>query len=193
MRMKNTFSKALVLGVAGIVMLMGGGCKNTPVEVVCTTEEKPVCADVAAEECAQANCPVTKSTFTNRCLAEKAGAKNIQEGACKPAPNDSTMLKIDWPLKDNYITSPVTVRGQARGPWFSEGSFPVDITDAAGKSLGKGTVKAQGEWMTNDFVNFSGQVTFKKGTAKEGFVVFRRDNPSGNPENDKDLKIPVKF
>ena len=111
----------------------------------------------------------------------------------EPGVFESDVLKVDTPLAGSKISSPVTVSGQAVGPWFFEASFPVDVTDSDGNILGQGFVQAQSEWMTTDFVPFEGEVTFGPTTDTNGFIVFRKDNPSGLPEHDDSRIMPVSF
>lgn len=90
------------------------------------------------------------------------------------------------------MTSPVTLRGEARGPWFFEGSFPVQLIDNLGNEIATGVAQADGEWMTEDFVPFTATITFST-TAKSGGIVLKKDNPSGEPENDASVTVPVRF
>jgi len=52
-----------------------------PTEKPCTREYRPVCGEVQVQ-CIRAPCPPLKTTFSNRCVAENAGATNIVDGAC---------------------------------------------------------------------------------------------------------------
>lgn len=103
------------------------------------------------------------------------------------------LIEIDVPDVNAVISSPVTVSGKARGPWYFEASFPVQILDANGKQLGQAPVQAKGEWMTEEFVPFEGKITFSKPLTQTGFVVFHKDNPSGLSENQQEVRIPVRF
>ncbi len=47
----------------------------------CTREFVPVCGEVDVQ-CVKAPCPPIKTTFSNECEAENAGAKNLVDGAC---------------------------------------------------------------------------------------------------------------
>lgn len=108
----------------------------------------------------------------------------------------SEPLIINTPKPNSFVTSPVSVSGAARGSWFFEGSAPVAITDAHGNTIGEGHITAQRDWMTTDFVPFTGTITYTvnpKTTDDTGFIVFKRDNPSGLPENDASQKLPVRF
>jgi hypothetical protein len=85
------------------------------------------------------------------------------------------------------------VSGEARGFWFFEASFPVSLVDEKGKSLGEKFATADGDWMTEKYVPFSGEINFTVATDTLGFVVFRKDNPSGDPERDAEVRVPVVF
>ena len=89
------------------------------------------------------------------------------------------------------ISSPLTVEGGARGSWFFEASFPIKITDEQGNVLGSSFVQAQSDWMTENFVPFKGEITYASESGGKGFLVLSKDNPSGLPENDKEIKIPI--
>lgn len=92
----------------------------------------------------------------------------------------------------DLVSSPLTVSGRARGPWYFEASAPFSVLDANGNILAQSYVTAEGEWMTEEFVPFSGSITFIP-TTETGEVVFKNDNPSGDPERDKYLRIKVRF
>lgn len=100
---------------------------------------------------------------------------------------------VDTPESGSVISSPVSVSGKARGAWFFEASFPVEVIDANGSSLGMGIAQAKGDWMTEDYVPFNASVSFTKPVTEKGFVLFKKDNPSGLPENDATIAIPIIF
>lgn len=91
------------------------------------------------------------------------------------------------------IRSPVTVRGEIRGNWFFEGSFPVRILDANGKELAVVPARARGEWMTTDFVPFEATLEFASPATPTGTLVLEKDNPSDLPENAGAVRIPIRF
>ena len=100
---------------------------------------------------------------------------------------------ITSPKANDIITSPISISGKVRGNWMFEASFPAKVVDANGKELGVAPLQAQGDWMTTDFVNFAGQITFSNPATVTGFIVFNNDNPSGIPEKSKEFKLPIKF
>lgn len=95
------------------------------------------------------------------------------------------------PKPGDKLQSPLVVEGKARGTWFFEASFPIKIIDEQGNILGTSFVQAQSDWMTEDFVPFKGEITFASRGEGKGFLVLQKDNPSGLPQNDKEIKIPV--
>ncbi len=98
------------------------------------------------------------------------------------------------PLPGATVTSPLTVRGKARGSWFFEASFPVVLTDWDGHVLGQGIAQAQGDWMTTEFVDFEAVITFTKPASQtRGLLILKKDNPSGLPQYDDSRAITVYF
>jgi hypothetical protein len=106
----------------------------------------------------------------------------------------SENIVLDEPLPGQVVTSPLTLRGRARGSWFFEGDFPVELRDAKGEILARHYAAAQGEWMTKRFVPFEGRIEFPKPEQPQaGTLVLRKDNPSENRALDDVLEIPVTF
>lgn len=123
---------------------------------------------------------------------------NCEFAACPENPGIADKLVILSPVTDATISSPVLVAGRAVGGWFFEGTFPVEVYDSSDKLLGSGPVNfmpktPEDTWMTTDFVDFKGEVKFSQPKKPEGYLLFKKDNPSGNPEIDESFKLPVKF
>ena len=105
----------------------------------------------------------------------------------------SDLIKVKKPAKNAEINSPFTIEGEARGQWFFEGQAPYELVDGNHKTLARGSVKAEGRWMTEDFVPFKAEVSFEAPKTKSGTLILKRDNASGKPEHDRVMRIPVKF
>lgn len=107
---------------------------------------------------------------------------------------DSTPLNarvvIDAPKSGATVPSTFTVTGKAPGPWYFEASFPVQVRDQDNNKVGQGIATALTDWMTTDDVAFKADITVTsyKGPAT---LVLMRDNPSGMPENDDSVEIPI--
>jgi hypothetical protein len=107
--------------------------------------------------------------------------------------NTSDQIKVTNPMTNQVVGSPLTVEGEARGTWFFEATFPVNLLDAIGDVIASSPANAQGEWMTQDFVSFKAQLIFEKPATNTGVLVLKKDNPSGLPENDASIEIPILF
>jgi len=105
----------------------------------------------------------------------------------------ANLIKVFSPFPDEVVASPLTIQGVARGNWYFEASFPVRLFDATGKEMAVIPAQAQGEWMTTDFVPFSVTLNFITPTTATGTLVLEKDNPSGEPQFDDSISIPVRF
>ena len=104
------------------------------------------------------------------------------------------LIRLDCPRPNQEIESPLIIQGQARGYWFFEGDFPIFLTDWDGLIIGQAIAQAKGEWMTEEFVQFEAVLEFEKPEySNRGTLILQKDNPSGLPENDDALEIPVVF
>jgi len=103
------------------------------------------------------------------------------------------LIRVTRPEADSLVTSPLVVEGDARGQWFFEASFPVILTDDKGSELAHTPAQALDDWMTNDFVPFRAQLEFASSSSPTGFLILKKDNPSGLPEKEDQIKIPIRF
>lgn len=102
------------------------------------------------------------------------------------------LIIVDVPAKNMAISSPFVVSGKARGYWFFEASFPIELRDMQGNLLETIIAQAQGDWMTTEFVPFTANLIFTKPVSPMPVVlVFKKDNPSGLPEHNDSIEIPV--
>ncbi len=102
-------------------------------------------------------------------------------------------IRVVFPREGERVRSPLIVSGEARGPWFFEASFSARLLGPRGEELSVAILTAEGEWMTTDFVPFSGTLSFDAPRGGEGTLVFEAANPSGLPEHAKSLALPVRF
>lgn len=105
------------------------------------------------------------------------------------------LIKVKDPLPNKLISSPLTIKGEARGFWFFEASFPVKLLDVNGKeiTLDPPYIMTSNEWMTENFVPFESTHTFEKPQTATGTLILQKDNPSGLPQHDDSVSIPVRF
>jgi len=105
-------------------------------------------------------------------------------------------IRVTSPEPGSSVTNPITFSGEAVGPWYFEASFPVMVVNWDGLIIGEGIAEAKGAWMTEDFVPFSGTIEYERNSnapSNRGTLIFHKSNPSGLPENDAALEIPIQL
>ena len=175
--------KKIVFGVVVVAVALLGvyfwtqGGEDTGVDVAITS----------FEECVAAGNPVMES-YPGQC---RAGDNTFVEDIGNEF-EKIDLIRINTPRPNQTITSPLTIEGEARGYWFFEASFPVVLIDLDGRIIGEGFATADGDWMTEEFVPFTASLTFDAPPdSNKGTLILRKDNPSGLPENDDALEVPV--
>lgn len=170
----------ILLGIAVLVAIIGGYFLYS---------QKKTAAISNFEECAVASNVILES-YPAQCRT-KDGRSFIQEIGNELEFTD--LITVSNPRPNQAVTSPLQLAGNARGSWFFEATAPVIVTDENGSELGQGFITAQGEWMTTDFLPYEGSVIFSPSSTSTGWMIFSNSNPSGLPENSKQLKIPIKY
>lgn len=145
-------------------------------------------------ECAENGYPVQES-YPRRCMTPdgRSFTENIERPIGPPDAESPThpLISVSSLRSGDTVMSPLTITGLARGYWFFEASFPVELRDAKGNILSIGIAQAQGDWMTEALVPFSVTFAFKNAQTQNGTIVFKKDNPSGLPENEDSFTLPV--
>lgn len=142
-------------------------------------------------DCALAGYPVTGQN-PRQCKTPdgRTYAEEIQEHATYINASADNIV-VDTPQPGAVTGKTFTVKGRARGPWYFEASFPVKVLDKNGASLVQVPAQAQGDWMTTDFVPFSVEISVPKSYIGPATLVLRKDNPSGLPQNNASISIPM--
>jgi len=102
-------------------------------------------------------------------------------------------ITVSYPASNELVNSPLEVTGQARGSWFFEASFPIQLVDSAGQTVTVAIAQAQGDWMTEQFVPFVAKLEFLDPKLNSGKLILKKDNPSGLAKFDDSIEIPVRF
>ncbi len=129
-------------------------------------------------------------------VSEVASGTPVSTSSTTISTSDRTKedrIRVSNISPNQLVTSPLTIEGFARGYWYFEASFPVELIDGDGKRLALEPAHAKSNWMTDAFVPFSVTLSFSKPKTATGTLILHRDNPSGLPENDDELRIPVRF
>lgn len=120
--------------------------------------------------------PVTKPPVTNT---------NIKD---QPL---SARVVVNAPKANTSVGSRFEVSGEAPGNWFFEASFPIQIRDKDGNVIGRTHANALSDWMTTSQVSFSSTVNVEGGYTGPATLILMKDNPSGLPEHDDAVEVPV--
>src|SRR3989344_39825 len=100
------------------------------------------------------------------------------------------LITVELPFLGAVTGKEFSVIGKARGMWFFEASFPIDVLDKDEKILVQTFATAQGEWMTENFVSFKGEVKVPASYIGPATLVLKKDNASGLPEHDAHISFP---
>lgn len=127
-------------------------------------------------------------------------------GGPKEKPKENTSYKnatadlitVELPFPGAVVGKEFSVIGQARGFWFFEASFPIEVLDKDGKSLATGIAKAQPNpktretnWMTENFVPFEADIKVPESYIGPATLILKKDNPSGLPINEASFSFPI--
>lgn len=185
--------KTLLLLFATVIIISTWVHISYPNEVQegATADQTPEITVRSFNDCSKAGYPVLGSsprqckTPDGRIYAEELQEKILYKNA------SSSMIIVDIPSPGAVTGKEFLVRGKARGTWFFEGSFPVVVIDTNGKILAEGPAKAQGDWMTTEFVPFTITIKAPESYVGEAMVLLKKDNPSGLEERDASISFPI--
>lgn len=102
----------------------------------------------------------------------------------------SDLITVELPFPGAVTGKTFGVIGKARGYWFFEGSFPVEVYDAQNTLLSRGIAHAEGPWMTTDFVSFKADISVPQSYIGKARLVLKKDNPSDDPTKDASISFP---
>jgi hypothetical protein len=127
--------------------------------------------------------------------SERTGSSEMERARIESQiAEKSDLIKVENIKIGEKVRSPLRITGQARGNWFFEASFPVVLVDGKNNVIVQSFATAKSEWMTSDFVPFEAEVEFiKPAGVKQGYLILKKDNPSGLPEHDDQIEIPIEF
>ncbi|MDP2950981.1 MAG: Gmad2 immunoglobulin-like domain-containing protein, partial [bacterium] len=106
-------------------------------------------------------------------------------------PQEPDWVILSTPKENELVSSPILIEGKAKGTWFFEGSFPAKLYNEQGELLSVAIASSKGEWMTEDYVDFTAQMTFLVATTTKAKLVLERDNPSGLSELEKSVEFSL--
>jgi len=138
------------------------------------------------EDCVDAGNPVMES-YPRQCRhGDEVFVEDIGNLVEK-----TDLIRLGSPRPSQKVKSPLSLEGEARGTWFFEGDFPVQLIKKDGTIVGASFATAESEARNEDFVQFSGRLEFAVERQTKADLILKKDNPSGLPENDDFLRVPI--
>lgn len=156
-------------------------------------------------ECLSAGYPVTESSprqcragegqpFVESLSAEDEIVSQSGSGLVEYHSPKGETIKIKNTAGLKKISDPLTVAGEVKGSWSFEAQFPVSLTDEKGRVITSAVARLEGDWMSNKYVPFSATLNFSgQMPGSKGFLVLKKDNPSGLSEKNDAIEVPVVF
>ncbi len=87
----------------------------------------------------------------------------------------------------------IFIQWKAVWPWFFEANFWLQLIDENEKILVDSYVTATDEWMTTEYVPFSGKISYEKSETEYWYIIFSKANPSWLEENKLEKRVKVKL
>lgn len=175
-----------------IVVIAGAGIWWFVTNNNIQTEVDPVSEAITSfEECVEAGYPVMES-HPRRCSVPD-GETFTEEIAVITYDNASEdLIRVELPYPGAVVGKEFRVVGEARGYWYFEASFPIEVIGQDGNVIAGSFATAQGDWMTEDFVPFMSEVIdLPSAYMGPATLVLKHSNASGLPERDASISIPI--
>ncbi len=181
-----------------LVIIVGAVMLSKPRETVAPgTLEQQGTTDNSGQSAVPTNPTGSTGTVVSKPAATAYYSSSVQPTMLPIYPtviSSTTVIQVTSPSSNTAIQSPFKVTGLARGTWYFEGSFPVILIDSKNKILAQGQAIAQNNWMTTELVPFSATLSFpRQTTGSKGFLILKKDNPSGLTKNDAAVEMQVAF
>ena len=143
------------------------------------------------EDCVKAGYPVMES-YPRQCKTPdgRTYAEELPEQITYTKAS-ADLIVVELPFPGAVTGKEFSVIGKARGYWFFEASFPLELLDKDGKTIAWSFAQAQGEWMTEDFVPFKGEIKAPESYIGPATLILHKDNASGLPEHDASISFPI--
>ncbi|MCK9187324.1 MAG: Gmad2 immunoglobulin-like domain-containing protein [Candidatus Colwellbacteria bacterium] len=120
--------------------------------------------------------------------------KIFTEGVGPTLSEKDDLIQLETPKPNETVSSPIAIKGKARGFWFFEASFPASIISTEGNIIGQGAIMTADNWMTEDFVNFAGEINISDSSYEgNAILILGKANPSGLAEFSDNLSVPIRI
>jgi hypothetical protein len=130
--------------------------------------------------------PVSKAQQSKSSLAPEKTVSPIAPDA--PL---SSVVVVTSPLPHATVDVSFVVEGRAPVGWFSESVFPIQVRDENNNVIARATAHGPTAWKKSTALSWSATVTVLGPYTGPATLILLRNNPSGLPENDDAVTIPI--
>jgi hypothetical protein len=117
----------------------------------------------------------------------------VKTPSVTPAPSNwASEVKLVSPTSNQAVESPLRVTGSIKRNWTFEAVMTIWVLDSKKAVIGGGPVYTTLTNESDEWVSFDTSLIFTP-EGSDGFLQIKNDNPSGLPENEKVLEVPLKF
>jgi len=128
--------------------------------------------------------------------AEAAAATLAKQGIEDYNPNNDSqpldsLLRLEMPLANKALTSPIQVKGEATTSFFYEGTMRYLLTNEQGQSLAEGFIKAKKVDFNRGMVIFDDEINYEAPAGTKGFLRLENNQASKVVGFQRAMTIPV--
>ena len=134
-----------------------------------------------------------ESTPSEKPLADQTKDERVMTIRARFA-EAASMVRVVSPAENGQVGEPLKVTGFAKEEWYArDKTFQIELHDQQGNILTTALASVSGEG-SDGFVPFTAVITYvKPATDTVGKLVFKKANPSGDPEKDREYAQSVSF
>jgi hypothetical protein len=103
----------------------------------------------------------------------------------------SASVTVSAPVPNSTVGKTFAVTGIAPNGWYFEAVFPIQVRDPNDNLIATGQGHAQNDWTVAGPVAFTSSITLIGDYSGPADLILLRDNPSGLPENDDEVTMPI--
>lgn len=138
------------------------------------------------DKCVTAGFPVQES-FPRKCT-DGIGVVFTEEIIVKDS-KQSEALRVFYPTPSTRVSTPVSFSGEARGIWFKENTFSVEVRDKDGKTLAKSKVVREEDVYVDKLNYFDDLIAIPMNvSSQELMLVFINGNMNG-----EEVVVPINY
>ena len=103
----------------------------------------------------------------------------------------SASVTVSTPVANATVGRAFAIAGVAPNGWYFEAVFPIQVRDPDDNLIATGQGHAESDWTIAGPVPFTASIALDGDYSGPADLILLRDNPSGLPENDDEVTVPI--